>query len=238
MRIYVIDAGNTNIKLGCFENEQLVRVERFEHNQITKIKDSIAASEPNALVISSVVAQKIASDLLSVKRGMVIDAHTKIPILNCYETPQTLGMDRLCNAVGVAKRMDSQFGVSIDIGTCIKFDIVSKTEGYLGGSISPGIDLRYRSLNAFTEKLPLLSNKSATLLVGNNTEASIISGVINGIKAEIERFVHYYESQFSDLTFFVTGGDMAHFDIQSKNDIFAVENLTLHGLFEIYKHNA
>ncbi len=108
----------------------------------------------------------------------------------------------------------------------------------MGGTIAPGIDLRYKSLNAFTEKLPLLSNKSALPIVGKDTKTSMQSGVINGMRAEIEGLVSYYESQFQDLTFFMTGGDANFFDIQGKNDIFAVENLTLYGLFEIYKHNA
>lgn len=238
MRIYVIDAGNTNIKLGCFENNQLVKVERFDHAHSKRILKRLESQNPDILVISSVVSENFTDQLLEAKQGIVINADTPLPIPNTYETPQTLGMDRLCNAVAAYQRMTTDFAVTIDIGTCIKFDCVSKEQGYLGGSIAPGTDLRFKSLNTFTEKLPLLSNKSPVNLVGKSTETSIRSGVINGIRAEIEGFVRDYESQFHDLTFFVTGGDMAYFDIQSKNDIFAVENLTLHGLFEIYKHNA
>ena len=109
---------------------------------------------------------------------------------------------------------------------------------YLGGSISPGIDLRYKSLNDYTGNLPLLSNKSTTKLVGEDTNMSIQSGVINGINAEINGFMSSYAEQFDDLTFFVTGGDASFFELHSKNDIFANENLTLLGLFEIYRHNA
>lgn len=238
MQIFVIDAGNTHIKLGRFQEEQLTRVQRFEHNQLKNLLDEIRKERPSALVISSVVNEDVAKELLAVSSGMVIDSKTALPIQNAYRTPYTLGMDRLCNAVAVAKRMTTSYGVSVDLGTCIKWDIVGRKEGYLGGSIAPGIDLRYKSLHAFTENLPLLSNKTLLSLVGVDTETSMRSGVMNGIRAEIEGFVRYYESQFSDLTFFMTGGDMPHFDIQVKNDIFAVENLTLHGLFEIYKHNA
>ena len=133
--------------------------------------------------------------------------------------------------------LKTAFGVSIDIGTCIKFDLISKNDGYLGGSIAPGINLRYRSLNDYTGKLPLLFNKSATQLVGNDTNSSIQSGVLNGMNAEINGLIKMYTEQYSDLTFFMTGGDARYFDLDSKNDIFADENLTLIGLFEIYKHN-
>ncbi|GAB5416547.1 MAG: type III pantothenate kinase [Crocinitomicaceae bacterium] len=238
MQTIVIDAGNTNIKIGRFENEQLTHVQRFDYSEIDSLKELIKEANDTSMAISSVVSAEISSELLVLKSGLIISPNISLPIQNTYESPATLGMDRLCNAVAVAKRMNSNYGVSIDIGTCIKFDIVHKNQGYLGGSIAPGIDLRYKSLNAFTEKLPLLSNKSALPIVGKDTKTSMQSGVINGMRAEIEGLVSYYESQFQDLTFFMTGGDANFFDIQGKNDIFAVENLTLYGLFEIYKHNA
>ena len=238
MKTLVVDAGNTNIKLGHFENEQLIGATRYGSNEFHSLKERIKVHAPDFIVVSSVVADHLAQEILESHPGMIVSPTTPIPIANTYQTPETLGMDRLCNAVGVATRMDSDYGVSIDIGTCIKFDIVGKNEGYLGGSIAPGIDLRYKSLNDYTEKLPLLSNKSQTSVVGKDTKTSMQSGVMNGMRAEIEGLVSYYESQFQSLTFFVTGGDANFFDIQGKNNIFAVENLTLYGLFEIYKHNA
>lgn len=238
MRIIVIDAGNTSIKLGTYEDTELRSVQRFDHIEMELLLSYIRNLNPAKVVISSVISELISSKILSENDGMVVDHDTPIPISNAYETPRTLGMDRLCNAVAISALSETDYAVSIDIGTCIKFDLIGKKEGYLGGSIAPGIDLRYRALNAYTEKLPLLSNKSATSLVGKDTETSIRSGVINGINSEIAGFVKQYESDFSGLTFFVTGGDSSHFDIQSKNDIFADENLTLRGLFEIYRHNA
>jgi type III pantothenate kinase len=193
---------------------------------------------PDAVVISSVVSDELSEKLLTLTNGFVCSPQSNVPILNAYKTPSTLGMDRLCNAVAAASRMTTQYAVVIDIGTCVKIDVLGKKEGYIGGSIAPGVDLRYKSMHVFTEKLPLLSNKTSVDLVGNSTETSMRSGVMNGIQLEIEGFIHRYESQFSSLTFFMTGGDAAYFDIQAKNDIFAVENLTLQGLFEIYKHNA
>ncbi|XOV66966.1 MAG: type III pantothenate kinase [Fluviicola sp.] len=239
MQTLVVDAGNTNIKLGRFENGQLSDVLRFDsQNGIEQLTGRIHSLSPEFIVISSVVAASVTRKILESHAGMIVSHTTPLPISNKYKTPETLGMDRLCNAVGVASKMETEFGVAIDIGTCIKFDLVSKSEGYLGGSISPGIDLRYKSLNDYTENLPLLSNKSVTSIVGSDTKTSMQSGVINGMRAEIEGLVHYYESQFQSLTFFMTGGDVNFFDIQGKNNIFAVENLTLYGLFEIYKHNA
>jgi len=238
MQTLVVDAGNTSIKLGYFENKQLTQVQRFDHDQLEDLLTTIRKNPNEGMAISSVVSTEISSEIQKIRPAFIVDPLTPLPISNTYHSPKTLGMDRLCNAVGVAMRMNSEYGVAIDVGTCIKFDLVSKKEGYLGGSIGPGIDLRYKSLNDYTENLPLLSNKTTTSLVGKDTKTSMQSGVMNGMRAEIEGLVSYYESQFQDLTFFMTGGDASHFDIQSKNDIFAVENLTLYGLFEIYKHNA
>lgn len=238
MRIFVIDAGNTALKLGHFENGELGMVQRFAYDDLESVLQTIAQFKDARVVISSVVATEISQRFLDQFDSVLINSESKLPIPNAYATPHSLGIDRLCNAVASAHLMKTEYAVSIDIGTCIKFDLVSKTEGYLGGSISPGIDLRYRSLNDYTEKLPLLSNKNHVDYVGKDTETSIRSGVINGINAEIAGFVSYYESHFPSLTFFMTGGDGSNFDIQSKNDIFAVENLTLLGLFEIYTHNA
>lgn len=238
MQIHLIDAGNTSLKLGLYVDNELHKVQRFAHADLDVLMAQITADGPSKIVISSVVAPLISEQLLHHFDGILLHSQSKLPITNAYQTQESLGMDRLCNAVAVASEMDTEYGVSIDIGTCVKFDLVHQTDGYLGGSISPGIDLRYKSLNTFTEKLPLLSNKTADVFVGTSTETSIRAGVIHGMKAEIEGFVRYYHSQFGSLTFFMTGGDASYFDLQVKNVIFADENLTLKGLFEIYKHNA
>lgn len=238
MQIYVIDAGNTSIKLGHFDGGQLHNVQRFALDQIDQLLEELRGENASKIVISSVISDAISDILLSEFDGFLVNHAMNLPIKMEYLTPNSLGIDRLCNAVAVQSEMKTEYGVSIDVGTCIKFDLVHKTKGYLGGSIAPGIDLRFKSLNDYTEKLPLLSNKSKVSLVGNNTETSIRSGVMNGINAEIAGFVAQYESLFDSLTFFMTGGDASYFDIQVKNDIFADENLTLKGLFEIYKHNA
>ena len=234
--ILAIDAGNTSIKIGVFVNNELSNVFRFT---IENLNPFLISQSYDFAVITSVLSQsdtKTITDQLSLY--FLVDSNTPTPIINKYQTQNTLGTDRLCNAVGMSSLLNSSVGVCIDIGTCIKFDVIQSKYEYLGGSISPGIDLRYKSLNDYTGNLPLLSNKTNTNLVGEDTNMSIQSGVLNGIDAEINGFMSKYSEQFNDLTFFVTGGDASFFDLHSKNDIFANENLTLLGLFEIYRHNA
>lgn len=238
-KLIAIDAGNTSIKAGCFKDGNLIEVKRFSLESLKKLAIWYQSMGSPAVVLSSVLSknnskaiEKLFTNCLS------LDKSYSFPLPIKYQSFDTLGMDRLCNASYCFNHLTSEYAVSIDIGTCIKFDLISKKEGYIGGSISPGIDLRFKSLNDYTGKLPLLSNKSKVSLVGSNTESSIYSGVLNGIQAEIDGFILKYEMDFKDLTFFMTGGDASNFDIHSKNNIFADENLTIKGLYEIYKQNA
>jgi type III pantothenate kinase len=127
--------------------------------------------------------------------------------------------------------------VVIDLGTCLKFDFLNKKNEYLGGSISPGLQMRYQALHHFTGKLPQLEAYKAGF-IGASTKDSIHAGVIEGMQGEINHFISRYETDFKDLTFFVTGGDLKYFEFHPKSNIFAVENLTLWGLFYLYQMNA
>ena len=122
--------------------------------------------------------------------------------------------------------------------TCIKFDFISSDAVYEGGSIAPGIYLRYKSLNDYTSNLPLLNDTKQTSLIGHNTSNSIISGVLNGMNAEIIGMINRYNEKFGSIDIYLTGGDIRYFDIPQKNNIFAVENLTILGAVEIFKLNA
>lgn len=234
-QVLVIDAGNTSIKFAHFTNDKLQKTQRTDFNNLEQL---IEDHSHNKVVISSVLSQEQTNKITSLfKDSILIGFHSKLPIKIQYKSPATLGMDRICNAVYTTKNVKTKFALSIDIGTCIKFDLTNSNQEYLGGSISPGINLRYKSLNDYTGKLPLINEKNHCSLVGEDTESSIQSGVINGINAEIQRLIEQYSSEYEDLTFFVTGGDAQYFDLHAKNGIFADENLTLKGLYEIYKFN-
>lgn len=237
--IIAIDAGNTQIKVAQFKDSNLYNVSRFNNDDYPAIRNYISDLQPEFIIYSSVLNNEMTEQIVSMHSNLYeISTTIRLPFKINYATPETLGVDRLCNAAYVHNTLSTEIGVCLDIGTCIKFDVISKKDGYIGGSISPGINLRFKALNAFTGKLPLISNNSRTDLVGTNTDTSIRSGVINGMNAEIQGMINSYEKRFKDLTFFVTGGDASVFDIHSKNDIFADENLTLKGMIEIYNYNA
>lgn len=236
--IIVIDAGNTSIKIGYFKNDQLLKSERCAKNNLSDTSEILKNHKNTGIIISSVLSdQDNESIFRHLKNAEILSKNNNFPFNTTYETPNSLGFDRICNAAFLSKHSTSQTSIVIDIGTCIKFDVMHNNQ-FIGGSISPGIDLRYKAMNDYTGKLPLLNNRKSNHLSGKNTNENLTSGVINGIQAEINGFINQYDNEYTDLTFFMTGGDAEYFDLHSKNDIFADVNLTLKGLYEIYIYNA
>jgi type III pantothenate kinase len=230
-----LDFGNTDLKVAFFEKGQLLQTKRFQH--LDKLIGSIPADLPVA--VSSVREKLIEERLIkNFKNLVVIHSNLKLPFVNDYATPATLGIDRLCNAAALSKKEGRGAKLSIDIGTCIKFDFLSGDNHYLGGSISPGLKMRFLALHQQTANLPLIETNKNPLLIGQTTAESIQSGVQNGILAEVFGMIVQYEDQFPDLTVYFTGGDLQNFDFPQKNNIFVDENLTIKGISEIYQLNA
>ena len=237
--VFIVDAGNTLLKVGVFLNCELQKTYKIEYSEITVFKNLLKEYKNSPVFISSVLSEKKTQELLSLSsHSILFNRFSTLPITIKYKTPLTLGLDRICNAVASYYLSNSSNSISIDIGTCVKFDFVDKIGNYLGGSISPGIHLRYKSLNDYTGNLPLLSDCSRADLIGNSTLNSIKSGVMNGIQSEINQFISQYSEQYQDLTIFVTGGDAVYFEFPSKNNTFVEENFTLKGLYKIYLLNA
>jgi len=237
--VFVVDAGNTAIKIGVFKNGELIEIHRFADENMAKISELYERFNFPPSILSSVLNSADTNTLMQqFEKCLLVDASMTFPIHLNYNTPETLGIDRICNAIACATAKPNHSVVCIDIGTCIKFDFVDKSNTYQGGSISPGIALRFKSLNDYTANLPLLKEISKINIVGKSTVESILSGVMNGIQAEINGIMQNYQDEFDDLTFFMTGGDLQYFDFPIKNNIFVDYNLTLKGLYQIYLRNA
>lgn len=236
MTYLIIDAGNTRTKTVTYTDDLIVQQDFFLKNEFDKLFNFINSIHYDFALLSSVLSEEetkfIQNHLLNCK----LLREVKIPIKIEYKTPQTLGSDRIANAVASIHKVKGN-RLIIDVGTCIKFDFVDTRNVFLGGSISPGIELRYRALHEFTGKLPYLSKTTEARHLGQSTSDCIHSGVMKGIQEEINGFIRFYENQYEDLTIFVTGGDHLYFDYSSKNDIFADENLTTFGLLQTLKTN-
>jgi type III pantothenate kinase len=232
--LYIIDAGNSRIKLGVCIKGEIVSLSSF--NSLALLKQEL---EPNVpIAISSVLNSNFEQDFKKYENPIFwINHEVKLPFKIKYLSPTTLGIDRICNVAAIFNTNQFTNRLIVDIGTCIKFDFLNDKNEYEGGSISPGLKLRYKALNLFTDKLPLIEISEKVNLIGNSTESSIQSGVHNGIESEITGLISKYREKYQDLSIYITGGDAHYFDLAQKNNIFADEILTLKGILEIYLLN-
>jgi len=236
----ILDFGNTYQKCAVFENDDIIAYKRFENIQLHDLKEFVSKySGIKSAILSSVIHHKeeIINFLKESYYFIVLESKTPIPIKNLYKTPSTLGKDRLSAAIGAAAMFPKQNVLSIDTGTAIKFDFVNNKGEYLGGSIAPGLYLRFKALHTFTDKLPLIPYNEEHPLLGKDTQESILSGVMNGGIAEINGMIEEYKSRYKDLKIVLTGGESIYFEKSIKSNIFADSNLVIKGLNEILKFN-
>lgn len=226
----ILDIGNTRAKSALFNGRELVQQDSFSVDK-DRIKQ-IIEQHSGKIIYSSVVDLHFTFEPKTMSNLVVLSQMTRIPIKNLYQNPETLGNDRLANAVAINAFTKNSNGLAIDCGTCLKFDLVKNNE-YLGGSISPGLQMRFKALHTFTDKLPLIEPKEFDRLNGMNTQESILSGCYRGMLSEMKHTISDYESQFGKLDIYLTGGDHLFFANHLKNRIFADPFLTLKGLNEI-----
>lgn len=166
-----------------------------------------------------------------------LDSTTPLPIAINYGTHDTLGSDRIANAVGANRLFRNQPVLSIQAGSCLVYDFINEKNEYCGGSISPGIDMRLKALNHFTQKLPKVEKQLPQKLIGASTEESILSGIIYGVQYEIEGFIKHYRNKYPQLNVILTGGDVDALQNSINFTIFAAPNIVSLGLYEILKFN-
>ncbi|WP_435415853.1 type III pantothenate kinase [Polaribacter aestuariivivens] len=235
-----IDIGNTRVKVAVFEQNKIVELLFFDRKKIiSEVQKIVKKYSISSGIISNVatLSEKKIKKLQEIGDFKFVSPSIKIPFTNLYETPKTLGVDRVALVAGAVKQFPKKNVLVIDAGTCITFDFVNSKSEYLGGAISPGIQLRYKALNKFTANLPLITSINLEEFIGRNTKESIISGVLNGVLKEIDGVITDYKNKYLDLTVLLTGGDINFLSKQLKSSIFANQNLLLQGLNEILIFN-
>ncbi|MDF1517882.1 MAG: type III pantothenate kinase [Lutibacter sp.] len=236
----IIDVGNTRIKTAVFKDGKMIHNESLTANSFVFEAINIVKKYncTNAIISSvSFINKSQIAELRAEINLIELDFNTKVPFVNKYATPKTLGVDRIALVSSAIVSNPNKNVLIIDAGTCITYDFVNQEGNYYGGAISPGLQMRYKALNVFTEKLPLLEPSEIVELVGNSTEKSIHSGVINGIINEIDGIINQYRKKNTDLTVVLTGGDVNFLSNKLKNGIFANPNFLLEGLNTILTYN-
>lgn len=237
----IVDIGNTLVKIAVFQNDTLLEKQTVEISEVDDLLKKIFRDYPNIQksILSSVgkLPKVVLENLKTHCDVMILNANLKFPFKNLYATPNTLGVDRMALVTASVKHNPNQHVLIIDSGSCITYDFITKDNEYLGGAISPGIRLRYKSLHDFTANLPLLDTEMPKSIVGDTTAAAIHSGVVIGIVKEIDGVIDDYRENYSDLTVILTGGDAIFLSKQLKNSIFANSNFLLEGLNFILEYN-
>ena len=236
----VVDIGNNFFKLGIFENSNLV-FSFFDKNdkidvEIEKIIRSY--SKITSALISNVSSIKI-NDILNKLNIKIyeLDSTFTFPFKLNYKTPESLGNDRLALAAAATILFPNSNNLVIDAGTCITIDFIDNNNHFIGGSISPGVKMRYDSLNHYTANLPLLKNENSFNYPGDSTNASIHAGIIGGVSNEINGFIKQINSRNDKVNVILTGGDAKILSKTLKITIFANQNFILEGLNSILNLN-
>lgn len=240
MHSLLIDIGNTFTKAAIYQGNQQVAYNSVINTEVHAVLAPFNTL-PNRVFIASVngyVLQGLVN-LLGDRIITLVNHQTPMPIGIAYQTPETLGADRLAAACAINALYPNAPALSITLGTCIIIDFVDDTNTYQGGSISPGLGMRFKALNQYTNALPLveLDSKLPIDLIGTTTQYSILSGVVNGMCAEIDGFIDAYKHRYPLLNVVLSGGNAPYFDGRLKNTIFATQNLVLQGLNSIAQYN-
>lgn len=236
-----IDRGNTQTKLSLCRDGELQHFTIIEDDDLLfALPSFIGKHNPTRAIISDVRSPEETQKLIALLNVpvTVLESTMRLPFEIRYETPETLGRDRMANAAGAIKRFGKGNLLVIDCGSCITYTLI--TDGaLLGGSIAPGIHMRLNALHAYTGALPLIAMRKdwAADVVGKNTQGSIESGVIHGILHETEGMIAHYRELFPQLIVIITGGDTSFFEKHLKSSIFAAPYLTHEGLHEILRYH-
>lgn len=238
-----IDIGNTLSKAAVIENGQVVDIFKTESLTPEYIETVILGEYP-AVERGILISTRSADDGLAryltgrLKTFILFDHTVPVPIRNGYDTPQTLGCDRMAAAVGAAALRPGSNVLVVDFGTAITIDFVSADGEFKGGNISPGAGARFRALHEYTGRLPLQKLTDDEGFLGTSTFSAIENGVINGIIYEIEGYVDKLSQKIDDFHIIFTGGDGIFFAKRLKYPIFATCDLVVYGLNEILEYNA
>ncbi len=236
---FVVDFGNTRIKAGIFEGAELQHSYVF-NSTAGLIEGLKQIPDFQNCIIGSVTAMhtEFIKALPKGKKVILFEATTPIPLKNLYQSALTLGSDRIAGSVGAYSFYPNQNVLTIDAGTCIKYNFVNANNEYLGGAISPGLPMRLKAMKEFTHALPVIEmDKTFDELIGTSTKNSMLSGALIGAAAEVDGIIDRYLLKYANLQVVLTGGDADYLGKQLKNRLFANQNLLLYGLNTILNYN-
>ncbi|SOD80122.1 type III pantothenate kinase [Spirosoma fluviale] len=242
-RYLVIDWGNSRLKTGWFAGPNLIDVGLY--NSVDAVLGDFRERPVKNVLVSSTSrsGDEIRYQLTEMGTNVwILDSQTPVPIRKAYDTPSTLGADRVAGAVGATTLFPSQDCLILDLGTCLTADVVDRDSVFQGGLISPGVHMRFRAMHEQTARLPLVDvpvdlAEAWPVLTAKNTRQAMQSGVLNGLALEMNGLIENYRRERPGIVVLLCGGDASSFESRLKPPIFVVPELVLIGLNRILRYN-
>jgi type III pantothenate kinase len=239
MNTLCFDFGNTRLKIAFFQNAKLAEVIVIENDEIATIGSLLEKFDAQKTILSSVINHNPEIETLLTKKTKFhkLSHLSKLPFTTPVGKPETIGADRLALTAAAVYFFPKQHNLVIGMGSCITYNFINADHEFLGGGISPGMEMRMRSLNQFTAKLPIVKPDGNVPLIGYDTVTNILSGVVLGMAKEIDGFIDVYKERFGNFNVHLTGGDLVYLAPHLKNQIFADPELIFKGLYAISEVN-
>ncbi len=234
-----LDFGNTRLKCGVYKGSRLQETMVLTDDHPETIAALLDLVKPDKSILASVVHHHPGLEALLAEktRFHLLTHQSKSPLLIPITKPETIGPDRLASMVGALAQFPGKHLLVIGLGSCIVFNFVDKYREFLGGAISPGMEMRFKSLHHFTAKLPLVKADWNYPLIGDDTRTNILSGVLMGMAKEIDGVIEAYNEKYAHLEVLMTGGDTLFFSTHLRQKVHLDQDLIFKGLFEIAQWN-
>jgi len=236
----IVDIGNTSTKLAVFNGSKKISVSRINDLSCEEFDKKLMDKKLRKVIVSSVKRlPHFVTDLLvsHIPFVHILSHKSKLPFEIEYETPESLGPDRIAGVAGAYNLFPGEDILIIDAGTAITYDFLNRTV-YKGGNISPGIEMRFKALHKFTGRLPLLSVREKYTFPGLNTNDAILAGVLNGSIYEINEYIRTFEKKHKSGKIILTGGDSRYLKDRLNRQVACMPDIVIDGLNYILEYNA
>jgi type III pantothenate kinase len=239
MTTLCIDFGNTRLKAAVFHDHSFMEEINIESDTIETISSLLVKYNPAKTILSSVINHNPEIEILLASKTLFhkLSNQSKLNFKIAVSKPDTIGPDRLALIAAACDLFPGKNNLVIGMGSCITYNFVNHQSQFLGGAISPGMDMRFKSMHEYTAKLPLVQNDWNFPLIGYDTKTNLQSGVIFGIASEIDGFIEKYSNKYGNFNVVLTGGDAPYFASQLKNKIFADVYFLFKGLYALSELN-
>lgn len=239
MTTLCLDFGNTRLKAAVFNSDQFVQEFVLPDDSIETLQQVLVKHHPDKAILSSVIEHNPAIDELLARNTVFhkLSHESKLNFTSPVGKPSTIGADRLALSAAAVHFFPNQNNLVIGLGSCITYNLINQNHEFLGGAISPGMEMRFKSMHDYTAKLPLVQKDWNFPVTGYDTRTNLQSGVLAGISFEIDGYIDFYASKYGNFNVVLTGGDAGYFARHLKNKIFADLKFLFKGLYAISEVN-